>query len=70
MNWIIKRLLKSKTVWYMLADKLSALAEKKLDLDPNIVRQIVLLFGSLMTGKELLNQGKTAAVVKKIKKMQ
>ncbi len=54
----------------MLAEKLSSLADDKLDLDPNIVRQIVLLFGSLMTGKELLNQGKTAAVVKKIKKMQ
>lgn len=65
-KFILNRLLKSRTIWNYLADLISKLAAKK-GLDPAIIREIVLLFGSLITKKKLSEKhDHTIAQIKRI----
>lgn len=51
-KFILNKILKSRTIWRYLAEMISKLAEKK-GLNAAIIKEIVLLFGHLVTGKNL-----------------
>lgn len=65
-KFILNKLLKSRTLWYFLADRIATLADRK-GLNPDIIREIVLLFGSLVTKKDLST--KHSHTIAQIKRM-
>lgn len=65
-KFILNKLLKSQTIWHYLAKLISELAAKK-GLNAKIIYEIVLLFGSLVTKKDLST--KTDAIIAQLKDM-